>query len=54
MKWSGHFKWDCAPFEFIELFAGAAHTSHAWPEPEVLTELPCACVRVLLDTAWVD
>ena len=30
MQWNSHFDWDCGQFHFVELFAGAAHTSRAW------------------------
>ena len=39
MEWNSHFDWNCEPFHFVELFAGAAHTSRAWIQPQNLHHL---------------
>lgn len=33
MRWNGHFDWAASDFQFVEIFAGAGHTSHQWSGP---------------------
>lgn len=41
MQWSGHFDWAANEFQFVEIFAGAGHTSHQWSGPYQYNSYPC-------------
>ena len=45
MQWNGHFNFEAAPFDFVEVFAGKAHCSKAWIQPQDWGIFRCACVQ---------
>jgi len=56
MQWNSHFNWGSQQFQFLELFAGAAHTSKQWCKTQV-EELIHACIHSFIyieEESWLQ
>ena len=54
MQWNSHFDWNCEQFHFVELFAGAAHTSRAWIRPQNLHHLTSYTLQMHVGTQFLS